>query len=299
MTPAAGAYESERSPLADLGLLAVIQVLFAGNWVAAKIGLGEVPAFALMTIRFLLLSMLLAPFMRWHRGSMGLVLAIALCAGAIHFGVMFVALALTDQIAALAVVANLGIPFATLLSVIFLKEKVGLWRTSALTIAFGGVLMMGFDPHIVDAGISVALMALASFAWSIGAVLMRRVRGVGVFDMQGWIALGAWPPLAVASLIAEPAALAQVAEATPAFWLALAYMIVASTLIGHGGTYWLLQRHSIARLAPFMLLSPVLSALLGVVWFGNVLSWRLVCGGLLTLSGTLIIMLREGRRRPR
>jgi O-acetylserine/cysteine efflux transporter len=57
------------------------------------------------------------------------------------------------------------------------------------------------------------------------------------------------------------------------------------------------QRHEISLTAPFMLLSPVLGAAGGALLLGDVIKWRLVLGGCLTLGGVLIITLRENRDR--
>ena len=49
-------------------------------------------------------------------------------------------------------------------------------------------------------------------------------------------------------------------------------------------------------MAPFLPIAPLFASFLGVVWFGDEITWRIALGGAMTLAGVLIITIREGRR---
>jgi O-acetylserine/cysteine efflux transporter len=55
------------------------------------------------------------------------------------------------------------------------------------------------------------------------------------------------------------------------------------------------QRYPVTSVAPITTLSPVFSVILSVILLGEVLSTRLVVGGVITLAGVVIITLRERR----
>jgi O-acetylserine/cysteine efflux transporter len=165
-------------------------------------------------------------------------------------------------------------------------------------LSFGGVVFMGFDPGIFADGPALLLTALSALFWAIAAIFMRRVQGVGAYGTQAWLSLTTFAAMAVCSLIFEPAPLAVIAHASWWAWVSLANIVIGATLIGHTGFFWLLRRYPIPMMAPFLLLSPVIGVLMGVLWFGDPLTWRMIVGGILTLSGVLIITIREGRRRP-
>jgi O-acetylserine/cysteine efflux transporter len=222
---------------------------------------------------------------------------VSLTAGALSFGLGFVALTMAHDIAPLALAGNLGIPFATILSAAFLKDRIGVWRGSALGVAFLGVVFMSFDPRVLSYLDAMLVNILSAFAWAVGAIFMRHTRGLHPIDMQGWIALGTWVPVGIAAALLEPNAIESIRNASLQAWLCLACIILGASVIGHVGFNWLLHRHPIPRLAPFLLLAPVIASVSGVVWLGDSWSWRLVLGGALTLSGVLVITLREGRRR--
>lgn len=281
----------------DLALILTIQVVWGVNLIVAKFALAEIPPLAFTTLRFLLLSILLAAFMRWHRGMMGMIAIIALGSGAGHFGFMFLALSLAGDIAPIAIGLQLSVPLATLMSVIFLGERIGVWRVSAIALSFGGAALIAFDPRVAEYIIALGVIVLAALTWSFAALFMRRIEGVRPYDMQGWVALGTWPPLLIATLLFEPHAGDMVMAATWVGWGGLIFTIVGGTLIGHAGTFYLIQRYPIPMTAPFYLLAPALSAVLSVPILGDVLTWQMIVGGVLTLSGVLIITIREGMKK--
>lgn len=283
--------------LRDLALLLLVQFVWGANWVPSKIAVAEIPPLMLMAIRFGLLALAYLPFMRWHPREMGVLLAAALTNGALHFGLLFVGLSLGGEIAPLAVVVQLGIPFVTLLSMVFLGDRVGIWRAGALALAFGGSLVVGFDPRVLTYIDAVLVCVSASFMWAIGAIMMRKLKHIRVFDMQGWIAMLAWPPLLAASLLLEPDPVGHVLASSPATWVSIAYLVIGASIVGHAGFNFLLQRYPIPKMAPFLPIAPLFASFLGVVWFGDEITWRIALGGAMTIAGVIIITIREGRRR--
>ncbi len=284
-------------PASHIALLVFFQVIWGGNFVVSKLALDEIPPLLFIALRFLAISLIVAPFIRWHPGQMRYVFAIAISGGAAHFGLMIQGLDMAGDIAPIAIAMQLGVPFVTLLSVLFLGERLGIWRSSALVVAFAGVMLMGFDPGVFNYLGALALTTGAAFMWALSAMFMRKVQGVPVYDMQGWIAITTWPVLLVWSLAWEPAPLDALSQAGWIGWGGLAYTVIGVSLIGHAALYWIVQRNEISSMAPLLLIAPVVGALGGVLILGDTLTWRMVAGGILTLAGVMIITWREGRLR--
>lgn len=284
-------------PVGHIALILLVQLVWGANFIVSKVAIADVPPLIFITARFFCIWILMLPFMRWHAGQMGNVLAISIFAGAGHFALMILALANADDVAPVAIGVQLVPPFSTLLSVMFLGERLGPWRLSALAISFGGILLIGFDPVIFHYWQALAMAAGAALSMAIAQIFMRQVKGVPAYDMQGWVGLGTWPVLLLLSLWLETAPLTKLFEADLVGWASVAYTVLAVSLVGHVGLYWILQRHEITRIAPFLLLAPVIGAILGIVLLDDVVTWRLVVGGIMIFGGVLIITLREGRRR--
>ncbi|MEM8919905.1 MAG: EamA family transporter, partial [Pseudomonadota bacterium] len=114
--------------LRDFSLLFVVCFLWGLNvvltrWVIADM---SVPPIFYAALRFGLIALLLIPFLRPVPKKIGQLFLIAMGIGAAHFAFLFLGLQ-TAEASAAAVATQLGVPFSTLLSMVFLGEKIG-WR---------------------------------------------------------------------------------------------------------------------------------------------------------------------------
>ena len=273
----------------------LIGLIWGSNFVIAKMALEHIPPIFFTVARFSLLALLLAPWLRIRRGAMGQILAIALIGGAAHFALIFLGIGLAGDIAPIAIAAQLNVPFATLLSVIFLGEVLGFWRAFAVGAAFAGVMLLGFDPAVFEFLDALLLVAASAFTQAIGFVLMRRIKGIGVFEMQGWMALISAVALAALTVMVEEE---QIASMIASGWTgisAVIYNAVAVSLIGHGGMYYLVQRYPVTRVAPLWLMAPVWGSVGGVLFLGDTLTVTMVVGGIVTLAGVWAIAMSQDR----
>ena len=278
-----------------LALMLLICTIWGFNFVAAKVGVQEMPPLLFTGLRFLILMVVLLPCLRPARGRMADVLVIALFNGAIHFGLMFMGLAVTGA-SVVAVVAQLNVPFATVLSIIFLGEVVRWRRWCGITMTFVGVLIVSFDPHVFEARTGVALAAGAALSGAIASVCMRRLTQVGVFQLQAWTAVITAPLLLSSSFLFESGQLSHIVNAQPITWAALLFTTVGASLIGHNAYYYLLQRYEVSLIAPLSLLSPILGVAFGVQLLGEPLSTRIVLGAVSAFVGVAILAL-PGKRQ--
>lgn len=288
-------------PLPHFLFLLFICLLWAGNFLAAAWSVRMFEPVTFTVARFALVLLLLVPFLRRPPpGQWKTLLACCWSMGAIHFGLLFLALGRSADVSSVALLMQVYVPLSTLLAVLALGEGIGWRTTSGILIAFGGVLIIGLDPLVLSQLDVVALALLSALSLATGTILMRRLRGIGVFSFQAWNALlSLGPLLALALWLESPASVVQVSSERPAVWLGVAYSAVAASIIGHGGFYWLIQRHEVNRITPYLLLVPLLAVVLGVVFWGDRPGPRVLFGGALVLAGVLWITLRaRWRRRP-
>ena len=280
-------------------LLFAICLIWAGNFIAAAFAVGELEPITFTVARYLLVLLLVFPLLRWPaRDQWWRLLACCWTMGALHFALVFLALGRSTDVSSVALLMQIYIPMSTLLAIVLLGERIG-WRSaSGIAIAFCGVLVMGLDP-LVLAQIDVVILVLVSaFVLALGTILMRGLKGVGVLNFQAWNAALSLPPLLLlAVLIEDPVTSRVAASGQPGVWLAVAYSAIGASIIGHGGFYWLIQRHEVNRITPYLLLVPVLAVLLGILIWGDRPGPRLLLGGGLVLAGVLWITLRARFRR--
>ena len=277
----------------DIFLVLLICVAWAGNFLTSAYALREIPPFLFTALRFVALGLpLLFWLMRPPPGQWGRLFAVCLCVGVLHFGLSFVALKMAGDLSSPAIVVQSYIPMTALLAWAVLGEKFA-WRTGlAIAVSFGGVLVLGFDPLVLDDPVSLVLMLVSALFLAIGTVLMKGLRGIDAFNMQGWTALIAVLPLLGVSAVLEPGAIVALGSVSWVGWVGVAYAAFVSSLLGHGLYYVLVQKHPVAQVTPWLMLVPVLAVGLGIAFWGDRPGPRLFIGGAMVLGGVLGVAMR-------
>jgi O-acetylserine/cysteine efflux transporter len=278
----------------DLFLISLICLAWAGNFITSKLALLELPPLLFTGLRLGLLALLLLPFLkRPPSGQWPRLFAVAMCSGVVHFGLSFWALSLSKTIASPAIIMQSYVPMATLLAWFILGERFH-WRTgAAIALSFLGVMVLGFDPAVLHSPEALVLMLISALFLAMGTVLLRNLKGMDPFSQQGWSALIGVLPLLGASALIEPDMRVAIANASWVAWTGVVYAALGASLLGHGLFFVLLQRHPVAQVTPFLLATPLLATLLGIVFLHDQVGARLWLGGAMVLGGVLAIGLRN------
>ena len=278
-----------------LAFMVIINLIWGFALVAAKVSLEHFPPFLFAAIRFALITLVLLPFLKVQAGRMREVVIIALCAGPVGFGLFFMGLSLADA-SVVAIVGQLGVPISTLMSVVFLKEEVHWRRWLGIGLAFTGIMIISFDPAVFAYIAGVLFILASAVIGSIGTIFQRRIKNVGVFELQAWIALVSWPLLLAGSLGFEQDQLAAIQTADWLAWSGIFYVAFASSLVGHAGIYYLLQRYEVSQTAPLTLMAPLFTIGFSVWLLGETLTERMIMGALVALVGVFIVTARQSRK---
>ncbi len=280
-----------------LALILIIDVIWGFNIVAVKFAVTAAQPITAVALRYAIVLAVTLPWLRWLPGRMPAVLVTGLVAGALFMGLGGLSFALADNVSALAIAGQLGVPFSLLLAVIIFRERIRWPRITAVILCFLGVAVMGFDPAIAHENVALWLTVAASLAWASGNLLFRNLAGVPVLTIHAWLALVSVPVLLAASLIFEPGALAHVPQLHWQTWGWLAYSGLGASLIGHGGMSWLFQRYPVSTVSPLTLPTPLISVIIAVIVLGTPITPQMLAGGVLTLIGVGIITLRTAQQR--
>lgn len=276
-------------------LLIAINALWGFNFIAGKTGTATFGPLTFITLRFAIVLFLLAAFLRWVPGQMLRVAAIGLCLGIGHYSFMFYGIHLAGSLSSVAIATQLTVPFATILAIIFLGERIRILRFCAIATSFVGVILIGFEPVGSNHLTALGFTAIASAAMAMATIMMRQLKDVAVFNLQAWIALYATSGMCVITLVFERPDVEYLASIPlQAYWTA-AYSAIAGTIIGHGMLYYLLQRYPINFIAPFTTLSSVFAILFSILFLDEILTLKIAIGGLLTMAGVTIVAIRNAK----
>jgi O-acetylserine/cysteine efflux transporter len=286
-----------RMPGRDLALIIVVCIAWGGNFIAGARGMQHFSPFVFMAARFLILLILLAPFLRppppgqWPR-----LIGVCLSIGALHFTALFVALGRSDDVSSIAIVQQTYIPMAVIMAFLLLGERPG-WRTLMATgVAFAGVLAIGYDPMVLNQLDVLVITLFSALFQALGSIFQRGIRGVGVLSFQAWTAVIALPVMIAASLLTESGQWQTISTAAWPDWAPVFYSALVASIIGHGLFFRLVQRHPVSAVMPYLQLQPVFAVAFGILIWGDQPGWRLYVGGILVIVGILIITLRARRK---
>ncbi|XKE44801.1 EamA family transporter [Halomonas organivorans] len=282
-------------PPKDLALGLGVVAIWALNIIVIKLGVAELPPLLLTTLRFALVALLLVPFHPVSPHRLPFLALLSLTFGTLHFAMLFIGLGQAEAGTG-AILVQMGTPFATLLAVLFLKERLGPRRLAGLLLSFGGVVVLAGGPTL-PAPLPTALLLTSALGWAISQLLIKRGPDVPPMALAGWVALFAIPQVALGSWWFEQDQLTALAEAGWLAWGAVFYTAVMSSILAYGIWYGLLRRHPVNRVVPMVLLVPVLAVILGVLLLDDALGPHKLIGGGLVVSGIALIVLRLGGGR--
>lgn len=276
--------------------LMLINVAWGFNIVPVKLALNELAPLAAGSVRFFFLLVLCLPALRWVPGRMGQIISIGLVMGALQFSVMNIAFSMATNMSALAIAGQLAVPFGVILAIALLGERIRWIRALGIVMAFSGVAYLSFDPHMFDERLPLGLACLASFSGALGTVMVRQLRGVSPLNLQAWIAIISIPPMAVLSVVYEPGVLANLQDVPMRVYGYLLFAAGFSSVVGHAGLAWLLQRYPVTVITPFTLLSPLVGVASSVWLLGSVLTSQMIIGALIAMVGVGIIIWRGAKK---
>lgn len=280
--------------LVDVGISLVVMMLWGLNFVAGKWALAQIPPIFLMALRFTVVAAVLVPFVRFPREKLKGIALLSTTLGCLHFSLMFSGLNGVDAAVA-AIAIQTQVPFAALLAAVLYKDRLGWRRLLGMVLAFAGVAILAGEPRSTIDLVPLLLVIAASFVWSIANIQIKELGAVDGFSLSAYMGLLAVPQLLLVSYFLESGQLAAIANADFRSWASIFYMAVMVTIMTYGLWYRILRRYSVNQAMPYTLLVPVFGVIFSVLLLGEPMGWRMVVGGVATIAGVGIIVLRRPR----
>lgn len=285
--------------LRDFGLLFLICFVWGVNlvmtrWVVADF---HVPPLFFAAIRFLGVAVVLIPFLRPVPKNLFTLFVIAMLIGCLNFGLLFVGLANAD-VSAAAVTGQLGVPMSTLMSMVFLGERIGWRRGLGISLAFAGVVVIAFNPDSFSLSFGLLLIFFAAVLGSAGGIIMKRMPEMHALNLGAWVGLFSFAPLFAISAVLETGQVDAYITGGWPVWLASLFAILGVSVFAHSAFYTLLKRYDVSLLSPLTLMTPLWGVLFGVTLLHEPFTWKLVIGGAVSLAGVFLIAIRPNTVLP-
>jgi drug/metabolite transporter (DMT)-like permease len=299
--------------------IALVVVVWAVNFIAAKIGLRYLSPLTMASFRVTLAGLSMVPaylvcsrlpaFADAQRTrSQGITLRDLWTFSYLgFFGVVVNQMCFTmglrcTSVSHAAVIVGMGPIYTLILAVLFRLERATWHKVVGMTIALVGVAVLASENGISARSPSLlgdAITMTGSIGFATYAVLGKRV--AGRYDALTMVAFNHF----AGAIIILPVALRQARELGPfsrwraipwPAWAAVLFMAVCSSALAYLLYFWLLRYLEASQLSAFTCLLPVLAVILGILLLGESGSLMQIIGGVLALGG--VYWVESGRESP-
>jgi drug/metabolite transporter (DMT)-like permease len=285
----------------------IIYFVWGSTYYAIRVGVREVPPFLLAAMRFLIAG---AALYGWtgaggERGPSGRQWAsislVAFLIFVVDYGLVFWAEVRVPS--GLAAVMLATIPAFMALGEIFVlgTQQLTARLVVALLIGLGGVgVLVSRSLNLGGAPIDrrgAAALVVAAMGWSIASVLARKLplpESKVVSSGAQMLAGGVF--LALISCALGEYREFHAANVSRGAWIALAYLIVAGSIIAFTAYVWLLHHESPTKVGTYAYVNPVVAVLLGYFLGGEELGLRTILGTLFVLISVVVITTTKTRK---
>ncbi|HTS11178.1 MAG TPA: EamA family transporter [Candidatus Limnocylindrales bacterium] len=299
--------ESHRPTWKVLLAFAIIYLVWGSTFLAIRIGVREVPPFLLAAIRFLIAGAVLCGWVvvrgerlptarQWLSASL-----LAVFMFALDYGLLFWSEQRVPSGLAAVMLATIPV-FMALSEIFFLgTQRLTLRLIVALLIGICGVAVLmsrslDFGSAPIDRRGAAALI-VASISWSIASVLTKKLnlpKSKVMSSGAQMLAGGVWLTL-TAAFFGEFRGF-HASSVSRSAWLALAYLIVAGSIIGFTAYTWLIHHESPTRVGTYAYVNPVVAVLLGYFLGGETLGARTILGTACVLASVVVITTMRAKK---
>lgn len=250
-------------PRRHVAIAVLVALTWGVNFVVLHVGLESFPPLLFTALRFLLVALLI-PFVPRPGVPVRWVIAVGLLMSAGHHGLVTLGLHEGMPAGLASLVLQLQAAFTIGFAVLLLGESPRRSQLlgGAIALAGIGIIAAGRGAHIPLG--ALLLTVGGALSWGLGNVAARKANSPSPLGLLVWSSLVPPVPLLSLSAIFERG---EVVALDASGLLALAYVVILSTLGGFGAWVWLLRQHSASTVAPFSLLVPV---------FGIAAAWLLL-----------------------
>lgn len=264
------------------------------------LGAYPVPPFMLAAVRAVIVLIIMGYMLfRPRPQHLARLLIVCACVGPIHLGFLYSGLQ-TAPASGSSIVSQMLIPFAAVLSMIFLGEKIGWRRGLAILGALIGLVIMVYEPGALSADIGLLYIVFAYLSLAVGSVVMKFVGDIDWKQYVAWMAVVILICAAPVSFIFETGQAQVWAEAKVPLLIAASYAAIFTSILAHGQYFNLIRKYDVTQVVPMTLMVTVFACILGVVFLKETLYARYIWGAVFILPCVLYIALRkvDGGKAP-
>ncbi len=286
---------------------AIIYFVWGSTFLAIRVGVREVPPFLLAGMRFTVAGIVLYGWMRargarspalreWGAASLLAVLIFVL-----DYGLVFWAETRVPSGITAVMLATIAVFMAMSEILVLRTQRLTARLGIALLVGIGGVVALvsrtlSFGEAPIDTAGACALI-IAAISWSAASALTHKLPlpAAKAMSSAAQMLTGGVLLTVVAALLGEFRGF-HIEAVSRGAWLALAYLIVAGSIVAFTAYVWLLHHESPTRVGTYAYVNPVIAVIIGYFLGGEAIGPRTIVGTALVLVSVIVITTTPKRK---
>jgi O-acetylserine/cysteine efflux transporter len=288
-------FVNSRFGKAALLIALLINLIWALNWLVSKQLVDATSPFIAGAMRQTIVFIVCLPWLKRPSHDFHLLLVYAFFAGVGFFLLANMAYANSDNVGALAIGGQLGVPFVAILGWLFFDQTLDRRQLVGMTVAFFGVGILLFDPAIFSEAIGLMFITASSLAWAIpqllqGKLIGRHAKIDDALSLVAWSGLAGTLILWPMAWLIEPASF-QFASIISLNTLAMAiFSGLGAGVIANVAMITLIKEYGAPRAVPLTLPNIAMAVIASAWYFSRPITAAMIFGGLTVIAGLVILV---------
>jgi len=213
----------------------------------------------------------------------------SICMGAGVNMFLYLSLDVSSIIAPITIGAQLSIPFAIILSSLFLKESISFKKWILIFTSFLGIVLIAFDPKISEEILGMLLIFVMVFFYGSSQVFSRYLKELDVKFTNAFMGLVGFVILAITSQLFEGNVIHQIDNININGWMAVLYAGILCSILGHMMMFYLYKFYPVGQVLPFYALFPIFGVILSFFIFGEIPTVIVIIGGIIVITSVFFL----------
>ena len=280
-------------PLKHLLILLFIAIAHGSAFPITKLVLNDsVPPILMASLRMGLVLIILIPFWKFkipEKKYLPYLISFSISMGVMVYVFMTLALYYSDIISPVIVGSQLAIPFSILASAFILNENISQKKWLLIFSAFMGILIIFFDPKLVDNFLGLFFASLMALSFALSQVFSRQLRDLDISLTNAFTGLFGFIILLFVSFVIEGDTISTIKSITFNSWFLILYQAIVVSLGAHLMMFYLYKFYTVGQIFPSYSLFPIFGIALSYLIFGEVPTILFIIGGIIVITSVFFL----------
>jgi O-acetylserine/cysteine efflux transporter len=272
----------------DVFLAILVAFIWGSNFTAVKLSLIEIPGFLAIALRFIVTAIILFPFVSKPKNNFREIYFASITFGVFYLGLLYCGMAMGLSTSLSIIITQLYVPISLIIAHIVFKEAFSFRISIGVLVAFCGMFVVVGTPQITGNFAAAVMMLFAAFFCAIYNIQSKKLKAIPALSLVYYANIISAPHVLLISYLVEGNPFELLQGTSYMLWVSLAYSALVAGIAGVGFWIYLLQKYPVYQVAPFNLLIPFFGIGVSIFILGEIPSWHVFLGGVVTLLGIAI-----------